>query len=55
MTQFIAAAERHSCWTAAGTYVCTGSCLYTFGLRMCAYSTTLSFLAVSGWLAGGVL
>ena len=37
------------CWT----YVRVGFCLYTFGLRMCADSTTPSYLAASGvWPAG---
>ena len=48
-------ATAYNCWTAAGTYVRAGLCLYAFGLRMCADSTILSYLAVSGWLAGGML
>ena len=49
-----AAAESHRCWSAAGTYVRAGLYLCTFGRRTCADSTTPSYLAVSGWLAGGV-
>ena len=49
-----AAAESHRCWTAAGTYVRAGLYLYTFDRRTCADSTTLSYLAVSGVLAGGM-
>ena len=47
-----AAAESHSCWTAAETYVGAGLLLYTFAsaCRTCANSTTPSYLAVSaGW------
>ena len=51
-----AAVERNRCWTAAGTYVRAGlyQYLYTFGRRTRADSTTPSYLAVSGGLAGGV-
>ena len=49
-----AAAESHCCWTGAGTYVRAGLYLYTFGRRTCADSTTPSYLAVSGGLAGRV-
>ena len=49
-----AAEESHSCWNAAGTNVRAGLYLYICGLRMCADSTTLSYLAVSGWLARDV-
>ena len=52
-----AAAERHSCWTAPGTYVRADLYLHIFGLRMSADSTTPSYLDVSealaGWLGGG--
>ena len=48
-----AAAESHRCWTAAGTYVRAGLYLHTFGRRTRADSTTPSYLAVSGGLAGG--
>ena len=47
-----AAADRHRCWTNAGTYVRVYVCLCICGLRMCADSTTPSYLAVFGWLAG---
>ena len=39
---------------AAGTYVRAVLYLFTFGRRTCADSTTPSYLAVSGGLAGGV-
>ena len=45
-----AAAYRHLFWA----YIRLVLYLYTFGLRMCADSTTPSYLAVSGGLAGGV-
>ena len=47
-----AAEESHCCWTAAGTYVRADLYLYTFGLRTCVESTTLTYLAVSSWLTG---
>ena len=39
------------CWT----YIRLALYLYTFGLRMCADSTTPSYLAVSGGLEGPAL